>query len=53
MFYYTVVAAGVGAMLVGACWGAIMGAVIGGVSGGLDSMANGGSFLDGFEDGAF
>ncbi len=30
-----------------------MGAVIGGISGGLDSMARGGSFLDGFEDGAF
>lgn len=44
---------GVGGILAGACWGAIFGAVIGGVSGGLESMANGGSFLDGFENGAF
>lgn len=44
---------GVGAILAGACWGAILGACIDGVSGGLDSMARGGSFLDGFEEGAF
>ena len=44
---------GVGAVLAGACWGAILGAVIGGVSGGLESLANGGSFLEGFENGAF
>ena len=42
-----------GVLLAGACWGALSGAVIGGVSGGLTSMANGGSFLEGFEDGAF
>lgn len=44
---------GVGAILAGACWGAILGAVIGGVSGGLESMANGGSFFEGFENGSF
>lgn len=44
---------GVGPIIAGACWGAILGAVIGGVSGGLESMANGGSFLAGFENGAF
>ena len=44
---------GVGPIIAGACWGAILGACIGGVSGGLDSMARGGSFLDGVEEGAF
>ena len=44
---------GVGPIIAGACWGAILGACIGGVSGGLDSMARGGSFLDGFEERAF
>ena len=44
---------GVGPIIAGACWGTILGACIGGVSGGLDSMARGGSFLDGFEEGAF
>ena len=44
---------GVGPIIAGACWGAILGACIGGVSGGLDSMARGGSVLDGFEEGAF
>ena len=43
---------GVGPIIAGACWGAILGACIGGVSGGLESIANGGSFLEGFEDGA-
>ena len=43
---------GVGPIIAGACWGAILGACIGGVSGGLESVANGGSFLEGFEDGA-
>ena len=49
----TGVAAGAGAMLLGACWGAILGACIGGVAGGINSKMHGGSFLDGFEDGAF
>lgn len=50
----TGVGAGIGGpLLVGACWGAITGAVIGGVAGGLESMSQGGSFLDGFENGAF
>ena len=44
---------GIGPIISGACWGAIFGALIGGVSGGLQSLANGGSFLKGFEDGAF
>lgn len=44
---------GVGSILAGACWGAIFGALIGGVSGGLESLAKGGSFLEGFENGAF
>ena len=33
--------------------GALMGAGIGGLSGGLESLANGGSFWEGFEDEAF
>ena len=49
----TGVAAGAGAMLLGACWGSILGACIGGVAGGINSKMHGGSFLDGFEDGAF
>ena len=44
---------GIGPIISGACWGAIFGALSGGVSGGLQSLANGGSFLKGFEDGAF
>ena len=44
--------AGVASSIAGACWGAILGPCIGGVSGGLESFANGGSFLEGFEDGA-
>ena len=42
-----------GAIIAGACWGAISGAVIGGVAGGLSSLAAGGSFWAGFEEGAF
>jgi preprotein translocase subunit YajC len=42
-----------GAIIAGACWGAISGAVIGGVAGGLSSLAMGGSFWAGFEEGAF
>ena len=42
-----------GAIIAGACWGAISGAVIGGVAGGLSSLATGGSFWAGFEEGAF
>lgn len=42
-----------GAIIAGACWGAISGAVIGGVAGGLTSLASGGSFWEGVEDGAF
>ena len=49
----TGVGSGLGAAIIaGACWGAILGACIRGVSGGLESVANGGSFLEGFEDGA-
>ena len=40
-------------IVAGACKGLLMGALIGGAMGGLSSMANGGSFLDGFEDRAF
>lgn len=40
-------------MAIGAAWGTLAGAAIGGVSGGLQSKANGGSFWDGFENGAF
>ncbi len=40
-------------MLIGAAWGAIAGAVIGGISGGMQSVASGGSFWEGCENGAF
>ena len=42
-----------GALIAGACWGAISGAVIGGVAGGITSLAAGGSFWKGVEEGAF
>ena len=42
-----------GALIAGACWGAISGAVIGGVAGGITSLAAGGSFWEGVEEGAF
>ena len=40
-------------ILAGAAKGLVMGALIGGVSGGIQSVRSGGSFLDGFENGAF
>ena len=48
-----VVFAPVGGFLAGLCWGAIYGAVTGGVAGGVISMLSGGSFFEGFEEGAF
>ncbi len=42
-----------GVLLAGACWGALSGGRDRWSLGGLTSMANGGSFLEGFEDGAF
>ena len=44
---------GVGTVLTAACWGGIIGAGIGGTMGGFVSLAQGKSFLQGFEKGAF
>ena len=41
------------AIILGAAKGLIMGAVTGGLMGGISSLAAGGSFFEGFEDGAF